>query len=459
MWKKEGSFHSRSLGPGVQLFVHPTTKFKTTTLKVYSHHRLDDRASHNALMAFVLRQGTSGHPDAVSISRALEDLYGATLELDVFKLGERQILSAHLEILNDHFAKDRTLFDRGLSLVRDLLFDPLVEGRGFSRRLFEQERHNLIRLIESLTNEKGLYAAERLIEEMCADEPYGIHELGSIDRLQEIENDELFDYHRSRMGRCPIDVYVVGDIDRDRIADRILEALPDGADREELSTLPKTVHRRPRRARRIVEEADIQQARLAIGYRTPIDSASTLGLLYCDAILGGGSASKLFRHLREDAGLAYYAHSGLDRLKGILSVHVGVDSEKLDQAHSIVQRQLSALRRGDVTEHELESARESFLHRARSLEDHPVAMIRSTLVARAIGRPLSARESIARHRQASVEHIAEAAALIRPDTSFFLRRHDSQTTPDELVEQPSAKKGAGERPVAASASGGVPCAS
>ena len=78
-----------------------------------------------------------------------------------------------------------------------------------------------------------------------------------------------------------------------------------------------------------------------------------------NALLGGTPHSLLFRNVREKLSLCYYCASSYDRLKGILLVDSGVDGQNAGRAKEEILRQLDALKTGDFTEEDLESARRS----------------------------------------------------------------------------------------------------
>ena len=76
-----------------------------------------------------------------------------------------------------------------------------------------------------------------------------------------------------------------------------------------------------------------------------------------NAVYGGTAASKLFRSLREERSLCYYASSGLDAVKGLLYVQSGIDPANYDEAVSAICGELGAIARGEISPEELDAAR------------------------------------------------------------------------------------------------------
>ena len=60
-------------------------------------------ATEIALLPYVLRHGTRAFPSLRAVNRRLEELYGATLAVDVLKLGEEQVITLRLEVVGDAF--------------------------------------------------------------------------------------------------------------------------------------------------------------------------------------------------------------------------------------------------------------------------------------------------------------------------------------------------------------------
>lgn len=80
-----------TLRPGVHLTAVQTKKFKSSVLAAHFLTPLSAQdAACNALVPMVLRRGTAEYPDLETLSAALDELYGGSLEPVVRKKGEAQ---------------------------------------------------------------------------------------------------------------------------------------------------------------------------------------------------------------------------------------------------------------------------------------------------------------------------------------------------------------------------------
>jgi len=418
MWQQQGSFVSRDVETGVRVHVHSGTKFKTTTLQLIGHHPLDSGASRNALLALVLRRGTRRLRDGLAVARRLEDLFGAVLEIDVFKLGDRQNVAFGLEVLADRYARPGLLRE-GMEFLAQLVFEPRLDGEDrFHAPFFDREKQLLTSRLEARKEDREAFAAERLFEEMFRGECYALHELGTLDEVRAIDNESLVRQWRAWKERMPFDLFVVGDADPDEVWRAARSLFPSGTRR---AVAPARLPQRRERAepRTVFESARVTEGKLAIGLRTA-GVRGRIGHLYCDALLGGGPTSRLFRVLREQEGLVYTIATSFDRLKGTLSVHAGIDPRDADRAVDQVRREMDGLQRGDFADGELEAARLSFLRRLHALGDDPSELIHAAHVASVAGTDWSVSRALERHAGIDREQIRAAASELALDTVFLL---------------------------------------
>ncbi len=94
-------------------------------------------------------------------------------------------------------------------------------------------------------------------------------------------------------------------------------------------------------------------------------------------VLGGGFyATRLYRDLREEAGLVYTVESSLEVsvTRGTYTVEFGADPENVARARQLVVRDLEALRRAPITPGELRAAKAALL-RTVQLEESSISRI------------------------------------------------------------------------------------
>lgn len=417
--------HSLRLGPGFALHVLPTRRFKTITLRVVLRRPLDSSATAAALLESILRRGCRGYPTMRVINRFLESMYGASFSSDISKLGDQQVIGFSLKLLNDRFApRPIRAIDQGLDFLARILGSPLMARGSLRLDYFEQERENLRRYLEGIINDRPGYAMLRAVAIMCKDEPYGIHEYGSLADLPGLTVESVTALHAEWIRSAPMDVFVVGDADPSRIRRSVARAFRRAVGRTSIAPLPATIlPAAPECPRQVVEELEVEQARLILGWRAGVSYVDDEypALVTANGIFGSFPHSRLFRIVREEAGLAYQAGSFLDPSKGLLVATLGIDASDFEKVRDMTLRQWESIAAGDIGGEELEKTRSVLLHYYRSRRDSPGAMMQEVLEGIHGGRAWPAPLLMERVADLKPKQVAAAARRARLDTVYLLR--------------------------------------
>ncbi len=410
----------------VYLTYIPSEKFKTSFFSAQMAVPLRaETAGLNALMVNVLSRGTARCPDMAAIGRELDMLYGARLEPTVRKKGENQLFGFVASCVDDRFlpAGER-LLEPVTDLLGDMYCRPAAGGGRLREDYADSERENLADLIRSDLNDKRSYAARRLMEEMCAGEPYGVRRMGRAEDVERISLRALDEHYRTILPQGRLELFYCGSAARERVAGAFARAF-EGLPREGRLEPAETTRRpAPEQVRLTVEEMDVTQGKLCLGLRT--DSADMAATMLMNAMFGGASTSKLFMNVREKLSLCYYAGSAYHRQKGIITVSSGIEFANYDRALAEIYAQLEALRDGDWEEWELQGARSSLCSGLRSMEDSAASLEDFVMGQAAAGGEETIPGLLEAVRQVTPERIRAAAGAVRPDTVYFLRGREGQ---------------------------------
>lgn len=411
----------REIMQGVYLTYLPAQRFKTGRLTLHLITPLQrETAAANALLPAVLRRGTVRYPDMESLSAALDTLYGASIDYTVRKKGERQCVGFAAGFIDDAFTPHgEKLLEPLAELLGELLLEPVTHGGRFLREYVESEKANLIDAIRALKNDKREWADIRLMQEMCAGEPYSVLMLGDEESASCVNNQTLYTHGRELMASSRVELIYYGRAEEDRVQDAVLSALaslPRGTQAE----LPQVERiMAPEKPRRVVETMDVTQGKLAMGYRCTTEDYPAMVL--ANLIFGGTSNSKLFMNVREKLSLCYYASSSYARSKGILTVSSGVEAKDFERAEEEIGRQLRAVQRGDWEDWEQEGALQAIRSSLLSLSDSQGALENFYLGQIASGTEETPEELAQALQAVTKERIVAAARTVTPDTVYFLR--------------------------------------
>ena len=410
----------REIMPDVFLTYLPARKFKTSRLTLNLVTGLDRAtASANALLPAVLSRGTMRHPDMESLSAAMDTLYGATVDSVVRKKGERQCIGFAAGFIDDAFTPHgEKLLEPVAELMGEMLLEPVTRNGSFLAEYVDSEKANLIDAIRSLRNDKRDWAEIRLMQEMCAGEPYSILRLGDEESAGRLSHHALYRHSGALLASSRVEVLYCGSAERQRVEDAALAALRH-LPRGQVPPLPPIRRFDPRPQPRVLsEEMDVNQGKLGLGYRCATED--TPAMILANLIFGGTSNSKLFMNVRERLSLCYYASSSYARSKGIMTVSSGVEQKDYDRAVEEITRQLTAVQNGDWEDWEQQGALQAMLSSLTSLPDSQSALENYYLGQIATDCDETPEQLARALREVTKERIMAAAQSARLDTVYFL---------------------------------------
>ena len=299
--------------------------------------------------------------------------------------------------------------------------EPVVEDGGFCKEFVEGEKRNLISAIESQLNDKRAYAATRLMEIMCKADTFGIPRTGTHEQVAAIDAVTLYVHYQKLLRESPVEVFYVGSGDGQLVAEKI-RTLFASIDRQPM-VLPEHTHFCDGGKEDVTQTMEISQAKLCMGFTSPItvDDRQFYALQLFNLIFGMGMTSKLFMTIREKLSLCYNIGSTYYGAKGIITVSAGIDCDKYDQVRQEVLHQLDECKQGNISEQELDNARQALLSSLKGIYDSP-ASIESYESVMAIGNTLRPVEEYRRCAQeVTLQQVIDAAKTVELHTTYFLK--------------------------------------
>ena len=410
-----------TLHPGVTLRCLRDARFKQSCLSIQLVRPMcREEAAMNALLPAVLLRGCRQYPDLRSITLRLDDLYGASVSALVRRIGDYQTTGLFCAFMEDRFALegDRILAPM-MELLGQLLLDPVTENGVFSEDFIRSEKKNLISTIESERNDKRAYAAGQLMRTMCRNDSFGVPRLGDKEGVEAIQADILFEHYRKILRESPVELFYVGSAAAETVAE-LLRPLFAGGQRE---ALPAQTPFHTCEGIHSSEEMDVTQAKLCMGFITPITNKSPefAAMQVFNVLYGAGMTSKVFMNVRERLSLCYAIGSGYHGSKGILTVSAGIDTDKEELTRQEILTQLQSCRSGDFTVQELEASKEAILSSIRSVHDSPGAIESYYSTSALSGARLTLQEYRAAVEATTAEEVAQAARSVSLHSSFILK--------------------------------------
>ena len=422
-------YKEKEIKRGIKIHEIQTDKFKTNLIAIFLSTPITrENVTKNSLISAVLRRGSMNMPTQEKISQELEEMYGASFDCGLDKTGDNHVLKFYLETVNDKFLpqNDEKMLETSIKKILEIVFNPLVENNAFKEEYVKQEKENIRRIIEGKSDNKARYAFDRCIEEMYKDKPYGLYKYGYIEDLEKITTQELYNYYKSMISQCKIDIYVSGNIDEVITTVEQNENIQKLQEREPNYKINKSENKEEVQEKEVIEEMDVIQGKITIGLDLQLENEEQkYDVMLYNAILGGTANSKLFQEVREKASLAYTAGSSYVRYKSNIFIKCGIEIKNYKKAMEIIRKQLDDMKNGVFSYDDIENAKKGIISGIKSIADEQDTQITYFFGQELTGSNTSLEKYIENIEKVNKENIIKVAKSVNINTIYFLRDNES----------------------------------
>lgn len=421
------AYITKEIKKGIKLHCIQTEKFKTNLLAMFITVPLTrQNVTLNSIIPAVLKRGTKELKKQEEIAKKLENMYGASFDCGIEKIGDNHVIKFYLESLNDNFIPkeaNQDLLKQSVELLLDIILNPLVEEEAFKAEYVKAEKENIKVLIESKIDNKDAYAYNRCVEEMYKNEPYGLYKYGYIEDLEKIDEKNLYKYYKELIENSKIDIFISGELNIEKTANLVAQnqniiKLPE---REaHISNNPREI--KNKEIQTIEDKMDITQGKLVMGLDVnEQDPEAKFKIAIYNVILGESATSKLFQNVREKASLAYTARSNYVRQKSNIYIRCGIEIANYEKAVKIIKEQLEDMKNGKFTEEDIKNAKKYMTSGIESIQDEQDSEITYYLGQELSQKLITFKEYAEKIEEITKEDVKEIANKISINTIYFLR--------------------------------------
>ena len=268
--------------------------------------------------------------------------------------------------MNAFTAKEYTCYyarvlDEDLPLAVDVLSD-MVTSSLITPKDVDAERNVVLEEIAMNEDDPSDTAHEAFTAKLFGDTPLGRPILGTVDSINAITRDQIFEHYQARYTPEHLVVAAAGNLDHETVVQLVAQAFGPVLDRAAEPAPPRlNGDHAPGAGRQAgvgttLVSRGIEQANLVLGCealaRTD-DRRFALGVL--NAAFGGGMSSRLFQEVREKRGLAYsvYSFAAQHADTGMWGIYVGCLPAKADEVLAICGEEIDRVVNGGLTDAEL----------------------------------------------------------------------------------------------------------
>lgn len=315
-------------------------------------------------------------------------------------------------------AKD---LDRGLQL----LFDVLLKPRFDEARLAKAKEDLMAEL--KRRNDDAEDIESREWQRLMYGDDYWLCRLPTKASVDAISREDLVALHRRIVNPANCVVAVAGDVDRQAVVRKLKAYVEQWKVKlQPVPPVPQPTHK-PRPGVYLVHKADVNQGRVSIGHlgaKRPLPEEFAITVAN-DILGGGGFTAWMMSRIRSDEGLAYGAYSSfgiLDGYPGTFRASFQSKSSTCARAAFLTLELVDKLRRGEMTEAELATSKNSFIETFPRNFETKLRTVQLYAQDELTGRPhsywVSYRDNV---RQVDVQAAQKAAQkLIRPEEFVIL---------------------------------------
>ncbi|MEC5300294.1 MULTISPECIES: EF-P 5-aminopentanol modification-associated protein YfmF [Staphylococcus] len=405
--------------------VLPTTKFKTTTITLKFMAPLDSETmTARSILSKLLVRATKQWPSDKDFNRHLSHLYGAYVNSFVSKFKDKHVITISLELVNERYLKDQTpLFEKGLELLKEMIYNPLILDNQFDETFVTQEKSLLSKKLNAMIDNKSQISFLNLLKYMFGEQPYRHLATGQVEYIADITPETLYHTYQSMLQNDYCAVYVVGNVDQQQVKSQIQTYFNINPFSFELSQANPIgqAHAKPQV---IVETDDIDQAKLNMGFKLPAKYGDPeyFAMIVFNVMFGGDPSSVLFNEVREKQSLAYSIHSQIDAKNGFLFVLSGVSIDKYEVAKETIVSEFEKFQQGDFEEDKITLAKKVILSQRQESHDRAKSIIEIMNNNILLDEPMSEESYISGIQNVGKLEIQQLAQATTLDTIYILTK-------------------------------------
>ena len=421
--------NKKELKQGINLHFIKTDFFKTNLMCVLLTTPLEkENVTSNALLPFLLKRGCNEYKTQEEISKKLDDLYGASFDCGVDKIGDNQVLKFYIETIRDEYASsNENLMENAINLLLEIVFNPILENNTFKEEFLKTEKEKLRKIIQSKIDDKDSYALENCINTMDGDEGFGLFKFGNLQDIDKITKESITEHYEKLIQSAKIDIFISGNIDEENLTSILqknenIQKLIPRAENYKLNNEYTEIKQKVDKVKEITENLNITQGKLVIGLDvlSRQENLQCVALVY-NAILGDGANSMLFQNVREKASLAYSTKSNFVKQKLNIFIRCGIEIENYEKALNIIKEQLSNIENGQFSDIDIENAKKYLISGIKAVPEE-----QDSEVVYYIGQEIAKTNTDLQTYEKNIESVTKEeiinfAKQVQINTIYFLR--------------------------------------
>lgn len=402
-------------------FIHiiKTSKFKKNIVKFYFRSPINDKKEElkRDILCNLLVLGTEHYLTKRELEIKCEDLFGANISMNNIKSGKFHIFSASISFLDEKYILEK-ITDEAISFLKEILFHPKLENGIFDEQLVSLAKNMYLEEINSTPDDPSSFSIIKMRSHVDYASNYAFDPYFYLEDIKKITAKDLYECYQNLLQNSEIDIMVIGNID-----DQIVTAfdnLPVCCIHNDDSFFDNVQSNQEKK--NVIEEGNYNQSKLAICYELQnlSDFEKKYVLYVFSYILGGSSDSLIFKKLRQDHSLCYYANSSYLFFYQVLEIVAGIQSDNYETAVSLIKEAVQEIMDGHFDIAEVKKAQVTYQSAWTEMLDSPSSIMNMYLSHKYYGLDLT-NERIKNIWKVKKEDIINVAKKLKLNTIYLLK--------------------------------------
>ncbi len=348
--------HTKTFQNGLQVVTVPLPALKSVSalLVVNTGSRFEKKGYFGAahLLEHLVFKGTRSYPTSLDLSIALDSV-GAMSNAFTSKESTGYYVTAasrHLWL--------------SLKILKELIFYPLLREEDV-----EQEKLVVAEEIRMHHDAPDDFIAQKFEQMVYQDTGLSHPISGSLESVAGLNSKKLMKFLKQWYGLENMILVIAGDEellttqDFFKKVEAIFSQQPEGRANHHQQKREHFLSENPVSTKKEIKyNRDTEQTHVIIGWPgLKHTDPQRYVLTALSTVLGGNRSSRLFSTIREQAGLAYYVHSNVDRYHdgGIFGANAGLNSKKAEEGIELIIEEFEKIAAGKepITDQELSRAK------------------------------------------------------------------------------------------------------
>src|SRR5436190_1952044 len=265
--------------------------------------------------------------------------------------------------INAYTSFDRTVFwidvpKDGVSTALDILADAMMNST-LPPAEYQKEQEVIRREFAMGMDDPDRVAGLLLFATAYQRHPYRFPVIGELEIYNQLTQEQVMQYYKTRYVPNNLTFVVVGDVDAEKVRQQLTELFKPYPEKSLQPVF--TPAEPPQLGRREVhQEIATELTQPALPWHIPeVTNPDVPALDLLSTILGDGRSSRLYRRVREEAGVAFQisAFSYTPGDPGLFGIYATVDPKKREAAEQLALHIVDEVRQTGVTAEELQKAK------------------------------------------------------------------------------------------------------